>query len=104
MKKTLSYIAIIICVIQQSLAQNLVPVPLYVTKPDSAKPLVWKNIGSITSPENLANEREHLIRILHERASASSILMVQPKLSSASTRRLPTTKPTLYALTSTEYA
>lgn len=73
MKKTLSYIAIIICVIQQSLAQNLVPVPLHVTKPDSAKPLVWKNIGSITSPENLANEREHLIRILHERADISKL-------------------------------
>lgn len=73
MKKTLAYIAIIVCALQQSVAQNLVPVPLHVTKPDTTMLLVWKNIGTITCPHTLANEREHLTRILCERADITRL-------------------------------
>ena len=53
-------------------AQNLIPIPLSM-QTTGEKPLVWLNVGSIDAPAELQNEREHLERILSERAGLKEL-------------------------------
>ncbi len=53
-------------------AQNLIPVPLK-TEQLAQQPLVWLNVGSIEAPAELQNEKEHVERILAERAGMSQL-------------------------------
>ena len=53
-------------------AQNLVPIPLKV-QTTGEKALVWYNVGQIDCPESLANEKEHLMRILKDRAGINAL-------------------------------
>lgn len=53
-------------------AQNLIPIPLSM-QTTGEKPLVWLNVGSINAPAELQNEREHLERILSERAGLQEL-------------------------------
>lgn len=53
-------------------AQNLVPIPLKM-QTAAGTPLVWLNVGQIDCPETLANEKEHLLRILADRAGIKTL-------------------------------
>ena len=54
-------------------AQNLVPIPLKMQNLTTDQPLVWMNVGSIEAPEALNNEKEHVLRILKERAGVNDL-------------------------------
>lgn len=53
-------------------AHNLIPIPFKV-EATGGNPLVWLNISSISAPDELQNEREHLERILKERAGITTL-------------------------------
>lgn len=53
-------------------AQNLVPIPLKMASAQG-QPLVWQNVGQINCPDELANEKAHLLRILADRAGITSL-------------------------------
>ena len=56
----------------QATAQNLVPIPLKTTSLDG-DPLVWINVSQISAPATLDNERQHLLRILKDRAGIAEL-------------------------------
>ena len=53
-------------------AQNLVPIPLKMASAQG-QPLVWQNVGQINCPDELANEKAHLLRILADRAGITAL-------------------------------
>lgn len=53
-------------------AQNLVPIPLKMASAQG-QPLVWQNVGQINCPDELANEKAHLLRILADRAGITTL-------------------------------
>ena len=53
-------------------AQNVIPIPLSM-QTTGEKPLVWLNVSSIDAPAELQNEREHMERILRERAGMQEL-------------------------------
>lgn len=53
-------------------AQNVIPIPLSMQN-TGEKPLVWLNVSSIDAPAELQNEREHMERILRERAGMQEL-------------------------------
>ena len=56
----------------QTQAQSLIPIPCSM-KTTGESPLVWLNVGRIEAPTELQNEREHLERILRERAGITQL-------------------------------
>lgn len=76
MKKFILSIALLLGlggVSQQMTAQNLVPIPLKMQTAANERPLVWYNVATIDCPESLNNEKEHLLRILKDRAGISEL-------------------------------
>lgn len=75
MKKFILSIAMLLGLIgmYQMAAQNLVPVPLKMQNLTTEQPLVWMNVGAVSCPDELANEKEHLMRILDERAGVKGL-------------------------------
>ena len=66
MKKFILSIAMLLGLVgmYQMAAQNLVPVPLKMQNLTTEQPLVWMNVGAVSCPDELANEKEHLMRII----------------------------------------
>ena len=75
MKKFILSIAMLLGLVgmYQMAAQNLVPVPLKMQNLTTEQPLVWMNVGTVSCPDELANEKEHLMRILDERAGVKGL-------------------------------
>ena len=75
MKKFILSIALLLGLVgmYQMAAQNLVPVPLKMQNLTTEQPLVWMNVGAVSCPDELANEKEHLMRILDERAGVKGL-------------------------------